>query len=113
MQNITGVGQTTAWTILAYLKEVTELGRNQLIALVGIAPYNRDSGKFSGKRFIQAGRAKVRKCLYMAAQSAAVHNPLIHTYVQRLRDRGKSYKSAIVAAMRKLLLHIRSLLKYS
>lgn len=112
MQQVTGVGETTAWTILAYLGELTSLNRNQLVALAGIAPYNRDSGKYKGKRRIEGGRAKVRKCLYMAAQSAAVHNPHIKAYVDRLRKKkGKPYKWAMVAAMRKILLHLRSLLK--
>lgn len=111
MQSVVGVGSTTAWTILAYLGEVTSLGRNQLVALAGVAPYNRDSGKFKGKRKIEGGRAKVRTCLYMAAQTAAVHNPHIKAYVDGLRARGKPYKCAMVAAMRKLLIHLQSLLK--
>lgn len=111
MQGVCGIGETTAWSILAYLGEITSLGRNQLVALAGVAPYNQDSGKFKGKRRIQGGRAKVRKCLYMAAQSAAVHNPHIKSYVEGLRARGKPYKCAIVAAMRKLLIHLQSLLK--
>jgi len=111
MQSVSGVGATTAWSILAYLSEITELSRNQLVALAGIAPFNRDSGTFKGKRKIEGGRAKLRKCLYMAAQSAAVHNPHIKAYVADLRARGKPYKCAIVAAMRKLLIHLQSLLK--
>ena len=109
--SVQGVGKITAWTLLAYLSEIEDLNRNRLVALAGIAPFNRDSGKFSGKRTIQGGRAKVRKCLYMAAHSAASCNPVIAAYVQGLRDRGKPYKCAIVAAMRKLLIHIHSLMK--
>lgn len=111
IQSVIGVGKTTAWSIIAYLGEITTLRRNQLIALAGVAPFNKDSGKYRGKRRIEGGRAKIRKCLYMAAQSAAVHNQHIKTYVQTLRSRGKPYKCAIVAAMRKLLIHIQSLLK--
>lgn len=111
MQSVCGIGKITAWTILTYLHEITFLNRNQVTALVGIAPFNRDSGKASGKRRICAGRAKVRKCLYMAAQSAAVHNPVIKQYVDGLRSRGKPYKCAMVAAMRKLLIHIHSQLR--
>ena len=84
---------------------------NELVALAGIAPFNKDSGKYRGKRRIEGGRAKVRRCLYMAAQSAAVHNEHIKKYVDGLRARGKPYKCAIVAAMRKLLIHLQSLLK--
>lgn len=112
MQQVTGIGEMTAWSILAYLPEITEVNRNKAVALAGLAPYNRDSGKKRAKRRIIGGRAKVRKCLYMATQSAAVHNPTIKTYVDHLRfDRGKSYKSAIVAAMRKMLIHLQVLLK--
>ena len=113
MQSVQGVGKVTAWTLLAYLSEMDQLGRNKLVALAGIAPFNRDSGRFSGKRSIQGGRAKVRKCLYMAAHTAASCNPVIAAYVQGLRDRGKPYKCAIVAAMRKLLIHLQSLIKKS
>jgi transposase len=111
MQTVKGVGKVTAWTLLAYLIEIDKLNRNRLVALAGIAPFNRDSGKLSGRRTIQGGRAKVRKCLYMAAHTAASCNPVIAAYVQGLRDRGKPYKCAIVAAMRKLLIHIQSLIK--
>lgn len=111
MQKVKGVGKITAWTLLAYLSELSHISRNQGVALAGLAPYNRDSGPFKGKRFIQAGRAKVRRCLYMAAKTAARHNPLIREYVRGLVARGKHYKEAIVAAMRKLLICIQSLLK--
>ena len=111
MQSVSGIGKSTAWAILAYLSEINSLKRNQLVALAGIAPFNKDSGKYRGKRRIEGGRAKVRKCLYMAAQSAAVHNQHIKAYVDGLRARGKPYKCAIVAAMRKLLIHIQSIIK--
>lgn len=111
IQSVRGVGKITAWTLLAYLSEIQHLNRNRLVALAGIAPFNRDSGTFSGKRSIIGGRAKVRKCLYMAAHTAASCNPVIAQYVKALRDRGKPYKCAIVAAMRKLLIHIQSLMK--
>jgi transposase len=111
MASVKGVGKVTAWTLLAYFSELEKLKRNQATALAGIAPFNRDSGKCSAKRSIQGGRAKVRKCLYMAAHTAASCNPVINSYVTGLRQRGKPYKCAIVAAMRKLLLHLQSLLK--
>jgi transposase len=113
MREVVGVGEITCWTFFAYLSEITQLNRNQLVALVGLAPYNRDSGLFKGKRKIEGGRAKIRKCLYMAATSAAVHNKHIKPYVDALRARGKPYKCAIVAAMRKLLIHLQNLLKKS
>lgn len=111
MQAVTGVGSVTSWTILAFLPEITDLSRNEIVALAGIAPFNKDSGKTTGRRSIQAGRAKVRRCLYMAAQTAAQHNEVIKAYVNGLKARGKHYKMAIVAAMRKLLIHLQSILK--
>lgn len=84
MQDVSGVGPNTAWSIFAYLSEITSLKRNELVALAGFAPYNRDSGKYKGKRSIQGGRAQVRKTLYMAAQSAVQHNPHIKAYADRL-----------------------------
>jgi transposase len=113
LMSVDGVGEVTAWSILAYLPEITSLSRGKLAALAGIAPFNRDSGTTSGKRRICGGRAKVRRVLYMAAHTAATHNSVISAYVRRLRDRGKPYKCAIVAAMRKLLIHLQSLLRAS
>jgi transposase len=113
IESVKGVGKITAWTLMAYLSEIEDLNRNSLVALVGIAPFNRDSGKFSGKRTISGGRTKVRNGLYMAAHTAARCNPVIADYVKGLRNRGKPYKCAIVAAMRKLIIHIQSLLKNS
>jgi transposase len=111
IESVKGVGKITAWTLLGHLSEIGSLPRNKLVALAGLAPFNRDSGPHSGKRSIFGGRAKVRKCLYMAARTAASYNPVISPYVDGLIQRGKPYKCAIVAAMRKLLLHIQSLLK--
>jgi len=110
-QSVIGIGEITAWTILCCLSEIHALSRNKIVALTGIAPFNDDSGKTRKKRRIQEGRAKVRKCLYMATKTAAVHNPVIKEYVENLRKRGKPYNCAIVAGMRKLLLHLQSLLK--
>jgi transposase len=110
MTEVKGVGKTTALTILAYLPDLDSLSRGQMVSLSGLAPFNRESGKTRSRAFIQGGRAKVRKCLYMAAQSAAQHNDVIKTYVTRLMDAGQPYKSALVAAMRKILICLRSLL---
>jgi transposase len=111
MLSIKGVGTITAWTILAYLPEITKVNRNQLAALAGVAPFNHDSGKYQGKRFISGGRGKVRRVLFMAAAVAARHNQVMVAYVNQLINRGKAYKCALTAAMRKLLLHIQSKLK--
>jgi transposase len=111
LKQIKGVGEVTAWVIIAFLGEIDKLTRNQLVALAGVAPFNRDSGIFKGKRKIIGGRAKVRTTLYMATQTAARHNPVINKYVEGLLSRGKPYKCAMVAAMRKLLIHMQSELK--
>lgn len=111
LETIKGVGTLTACTVLAYLPEIAEVGRNQAVSLAGLAPYNRDSGERTGKRHIFGGRAKIRRCLYMAAQSAAQHNPVIRDYVAGLVNRGKPYKCSLVAAMRKILICMQSLLK--
>ena len=111
LQSISGVGEMTSWSFIAYLDELAELKRNEAVALVGLAPFNKDSGKTRGKRHIYGGRAKVRSCLYMAAQSAARYNPVIKPYVQRLKDKGKPYKCVMVAAMRKLVIHMHTQIK--
>ena len=108
---VSGVGEITGWAIVAYVPEITRLNRNQLVALVGLAPFDKDSGKMRGPRRIEAGRAKVRRALYMAALVASKHNPVIRAYVERLKAAGKPHKAAMTAAMRKLLIHIQSRLK--
>ena len=110
-QQVRGVGEATSWSLIAYLSEIGHLKRNQIVALAGIAPYNQDSATLIKKRSIEGGRAKIRKCLYMATQTAAQYNPVIKPYVQALRERGKPYKCAIVAGMRKLLIHLHIITK--
>lgn len=107
---IDGLGEVTAWAILAHLPELPGLARNQATALAGLAPYNRDSGQTQGNRHIHAGRAKLRKALYMPALVATRYNPHIKAYYQALIARGKPAKCALVAVMRKLILHIRATL---
>lgn len=111
LTRIKGVGALTAWTLIVYLPEITSASRSEIAALAGLAPFNRESGKTKTLRRIFGGRAKVRRVLYMAACVAALHNEIIPAYVVGLCARGKSYKWAIVAAMRKLLLHAQSCLK--
>lgn len=111
LEEIKGVGELTSNTVLTYLPEIRTVCRNQLVALAGLAPYDNDSGEKQGRRFIQGGRAKIRRCLFNAARSAARHNPHIRDYVARLIARGKPYRCAIVAAMRKILICMQSALK--
>lgn len=113
IQTIDGLGEITAWAILAYLPELAQLSRQQATALAGLAPYNRDSGTTIGKRSIRAGRAKIRKALYMPAIVATRHNTHIKAYYQALIARGKPAKVALVAVMRKLILHIRAILLHN
>ncbi len=109
LSSIPGVGFVTAVTIVAYMPEIDSASSKQLSALAGLAPFNQDSGKKKGKRKVQGGRSPVRRVLYMAAFSAIRHNPDIKRFYDRLKEKGKPYKVAITAAMRKLLSMMRSL----
>jgi len=108
---ISGVGARTAALLLAQLPELGQLNRRQVAALVGVAPFNRDSGRMRGKRAIYGGRRPVRHGLYMAALVAARHNPILHQFYLRLRAAGKPPKVALTATMRKLLIVLNSTLK--
>lgn len=106
-----GVGSTTAATIVAQLPELGRLNRQEITALVGLAPYNHDSGTSRGKRAIWGGRASVRCALYMAALTAQRYNPVIRAFAQRLKAQGKPFKVIITACMRKLLVILNTLVK--
>ena len=108
---ISGVGARTAALLLAQLPELGELNRREIAALVGVAPFNRDSGRMRGKRAIYGGRKPVRHGLYMAALVAAHHNPTLRNFYLRLRAAGKPAKLALTATMRKLLIVLNSALK--
>jgi transposase len=103
LTSVPGVGDVTAGQIVAELPELGKLNRQQIAALVGVAPLNRDSGTMRGRRGIFGGRAGVRCTLYMAAFSAMTWNPVIHRFADRLRQAGKPFKVIVVACMRKLL----------
>ena len=111
LASVPGVGEVTASHLVAELPELGKLNRRQIAALVGVAPIDRDSGRFKGQRRICGGRASVRTVLYMAAFCATRHNPLIRRFAQGLRARGKRFKVVIVAAMRKLLTILNVMLK--
>jgi transposase len=108
---VQGVGWLTASALLAALPELGTLSKNKVTARAGLAPFNRDSGAFRGTRSIRGGRSAVRLTLYMAALSAARSNPFLKALYQRLRANGKAHKVALTAVMRKLLIHLNSLLK--
>jgi transposase len=103
LRSVPGIGPVTSITLLAELPELGQLNRKQIAALVGVAPFNCDSGKMRGKRAIWGGRACVRNALYMATLSASRFNPIIRTHFQHLINQGKPAKVALVACMRKLL----------
>jgi len=108
--NVQGVGPQTSAILLAQLPELGLASRSQIAALAGLAPYDRDSGSLSKKRFIHGGRTKLRRALYMAALSAARCNPVLKPAFQKLVARGKPKKLALIAIARKLLIHLNSLL---
>lgn len=108
--SVPGVADLTAAVILAELPELGSIGSKQAAALVGVAPVNRDSGAHRGERHIGGGRSSVRCAIYMATLSAVRHEPTIKTFHRRLRDAGKKPKVAMVAAMRKLVALLNTLL---
>lgn len=112
LQSVPGIGPTTARTLIGELPELGDLDRRAIAALGGVAPMNCDSGEFRGQRHIQGGRGAVRTTLYMAALTATRHNPVLRTFYQRLRERGKPAKVALVAVMRKLLTIVNAMLKH-
>ena len=111
MTAICGVGPRTAALLLAQMPELGQLNRREVAALVGVAPFNRDSGQSRGNRTIFGGRRHVRHGLYMAALVAARHNPILRAFYRRLRATGKPAKLALTATMRKLLIVLNSALK--
>lgn len=111
LAEVKGVGDVATMTLLALLPELGTLGRKPIAALVGLAPFNRDSGAMRGRRTVWGGRAAVRHVLYMATLTAVRHNPVLKAFYERLRQRGKPAKVAIVAAMRKLLTMLNAMLR--
>jgi transposase len=111
LAQVKGIGPTTTLTLIASLPELGKSDKNGITALVGLAPFNQDSGQFRGKRAIRGGRYEVRHALYMAALSSVRHNPILKAFYQSLLLKGKATKIAQVAAMRKLLVYLNSLLK--
>jgi transposase len=107
--SVPGVGTITALTLVAQLPELGLVNRKQIASLVGVAPLNRDSGRYRGKRRTLGGRSAVRSTLYMAALSACRHNPVIKEFYQRLLSQGKEKKVALTACMRKLLLILNAI----
>jgi transposase len=111
IQSVPGLGDVTATTLIADVPEIGKLNRQQISALIGLAPFNRDSGASKGKRCISGGRKSVRCVLYMAAMAARRCNPVIRAFADRLAQHGKPFKVIITACMRKLLVILNSIVK--
>lgn len=111
LKGVPGVGNVTAATLVAELPELGQLNREQIAALVGVAPFNQDSGEHRGQRRIQGGRAGLRATLYMAALSAKTHNPVLKVFSERLKQAGKKPKVVLTACMRKLIVILNTMIK--
>jgi transposase len=111
LASVPGIGKTSARTLIAELPELGSLDRRKIAALVGVAPINRDSGCFRGRRMVMGGRASVRTALYMPTLTAIRHNPPLQAFYQRLIGRGRPAKVAITACMRKLLVILNAILR--
>jgi transposase len=111
LASMKGIGATSCSTLLAWLPELGECSRQKICALVGVAPYDDDSGEWHGRRHIAGGRGAVRRVLYMATLSAVRHNPDLHNYYQRLLSRGVAPKSALIAALRKMVTILNAMVR--
>ncbi|EOT9883610.1 IS110 family transposase [Escherichia coli] len=111
LQTFTGIGPVTASTLLGELPELGKLNRRQITALVGVAPFNRDSGYMRGRRRISGGRSGVRNVLFMAALSAVRFNPVLKAFFARLVAAGKPKKVALVACMRRMVCILNAMLR--
>lgn len=111
LEQIKGIGPVVSRSILAYLPEVGKITDKEVASLAGVAPFNRDSGKQQKRMRIQGGRAQLRSVLYMAATVAARFNPILKSFYERLRSKGKPAKVALVAVMRKLIVLANRILR--
>ena len=111
LQSASGVGPATSSTLISCVPELGQLNGKKIACLIGVAPLNRDSGRFKGRRMIWGGRAQVRAVLYMSTLSAIRFNPISRKFYQRLREAGKCFKVAMVACMRKLLVILNAMVR--
>jgi transposase len=110
LQSVPGIGERVSRVLVSELPELGELDRRKIAALVGVAPFNDESGDYNGPRHIRGGRATVRSALYMATLVATRHDPVIRDYYNHLKGNGKPKKVALVACMRKQLNYLTSIL---
>lgn len=111
LRSLKGIGPISSGMLMAALPELGRLDRRAIAALVGVAPFNCDSGRFRGRRAIWGGRADVRHVLYMAAMAAIRSNAQIKAFYERLTARGKPHKVAVVACMRKMLTILNAMVR--
>jgi transposase len=111
LQSAPGVGKVVAYTLLSDLPELGCLNNKEISALVGVAPMNKDSGRYKGQRSIRGGRHQVRTVMFMSMMSAIQHNTVLKAYYERLKSAGKRPKVAIVACMRKMIVILNTMLK--
>lgn len=111
LRSVPGVGPVLSWTLLAHLPELGRLGHRQIAALVGVAPYDRQSGTLKGRSMIRGGRAVVRTIAYMAALSGARSNPVLVAMKQRLADKGKPGKVILIALVNKLMTLLNAIVR--
>lgn len=113
LRSVPGIGPGAAATLIAFMPQLGSLNRREIAALTGVAPFNSDSGKHTGKRRIQGGRAIVRRALYMACIPALRFNPVIRAFYDRLRKAGKPFKVAMTACIRKLIVTLNAMVHNS
>jgi len=111
LRTVPGVGHAVARVLLVEMPELGQLDRRRIAALAGVAPLNRDSGQWRGRRAVWGGRARVRSALYMAALAGSRHNPVLQSCYQRLLAAGKVKKVALIACMRKLLTILNAMMR--
>ncbi len=111
LKTVKGIGEIIAITLVARLPELGKLSHGAISAIVGVAPYNKDSGRYKGKRKTSGGRADVRRALYMAVIVATQHNPIMQAYYNRLLAKGKLKKIALVACIRKLIITLNAMVR--
>lgn len=111
LTSVPGIGPVTAAALIAWMGELGAIGNRQAAALIGVAPFARDSGSLKGGRHISGGRRRPRDVLYMAAMTACTFNPEMAAFHDRLRERGKPHKVAVTAVMRRLIVMANALLR--
>ena len=109
IKSIPGIGDITAITLISELPELGYLNKSEVASLTGLAPFNKDSGTYQGKRKITRSRPRIKRVLYMAAMSAIRNNSEIKEFYNKLKQKGKPGKLALIACMRKLVIYVNAM----